>query len=184
MAILAGDAMTTLAFELLAQRINDAGLARSLMRELAEATNDMIAGQVYDTLPDFAPDMADLERLKTIHRHKTGALIRCSCRMGAIAGGGNARQVEALTQYAQAIGLMFQVIDDLLDVTQTTEHLGKAVKKDADKGKLTYPGLLGVDGSRREVARLHDEALDALQRLGEPANPLRDLCRYMAVRTR
>lgn len=184
MAILAGDAMTVLAFEVLAQRVEDAALSRELMRELAEATNDMIAGQVYDTLPDFDKAMADLDRLKTIHRHKTGALIRCSCRLGALAGGGGAAELDALTRYAEAIGLMFQVIDDLLDVTQTTEHLGKAAKKDADKGKLTYPGLLGVEGSRREVTRLHDEALEALEGLGDAANPLRALCRYMAVRTR
>jgi geranylgeranyl diphosphate synthase, type II len=183
MAILAGDAMTALAFEILFQDA-PSELAGRIAGELAAATNDMIAGQVYDTLPQFDPALPPLERLKTIHRHKTGALIRCACRMGAIAGGANQGQLQALTDYAEAIGLMFQVIDDLLDVTQTTDHLGKAAGKDADAGKLTYPGVLGIDASQAEVRRLQAEAHEALAPLGERALPLRDLCDYMAVRSR
>ena len=184
MAILAGDAMMGLAFELIACESKVQGPKSKVLAELSAATNDMIAGQVYDTLPEFPADMPALERLKTIHRNKTGALIRCACRMGAISGGASEGQLGNITRYAEAIGLMFQVMDDLLDVTQTTEQLGKAAHKDADKGKLTYPGLLGVEGSRREVERLHDEAQAALVSLGPPAQPLRELCRYMAVRTR
>jgi geranylgeranyl diphosphate synthase, type II len=191
MAILGGDLMMGLAFEIIGTSITRAELATAVSRELALATNDMIAGQVYDTLPDFEASVEPLERLLTIHRHKTGALIRCSCRMGALCGGADARQLDALTHYAEAVGLMFQVVDDLLDVTQTTEQLGKKAGKDQSKGKLTYPGLLGVATSRAEVenlaARAH-EALDSLEqnglREGVDTTALRELCDYMAVRCR
>jgi geranylgeranyl pyrophosphate synthase len=190
MAILAGDAMTSLAFEMLARRVSPPSLSGQLVRELATSTNDMIAGQVYDTLPNFDNAMEPIERLRTIHRHKTGALIRCACRMGAIAGGADRGSLDAISAYADAIGLMFQVIDDLLDVTQTSEHLGKAAGKDADKGKLTYPGLLGVEASREQVKQLQTAAHQALDRLAacrdaaDGAGTLRDLCDYMAVRSR
>ncbi len=215
MAILAGDLMSSLAFELIATRM-DPALAGLITRELAIATNDMIAGQVFDTLPDFDEGTAALDRLKTIHRNKTGALIRCACRMGAIIGSAssefrvssselkstetprpagsvpfnsepgtrNSELLPALTRYGEAIGLMFQVVDDLLDVTQTTEHLGKKAGKDADKGKLTYPGLIGVDASQREVERLEAEAYDAVKPLGDDAKLLKELCEFMAKRTK
>ncbi len=184
LAILAGDLLNSLPFELITTKVQPPELAAKLVHELACGTNDMIAGQVYDTLPQFSPDVSPLERLRTIHRHKTGALIRAACRMGALHGCAGERQLQSLTTYGQSIGLMFQVVDDLLDVTQTTEHLGKKAGKDIDAGKLTYPGVLGVDASRAEVQRLRDEAIHALESLGEAAQPLRDLCDYMAVRTR
>jgi len=183
MAILAGDAMMGLAFELVATHLSGR-LAGDVARELAECTNDMIAGQVYDTLPDFDSSVAPMDRLRTIHRNKTGALIRGSCRMGALCGGATAAQLADITRHAEAIGLMFQVVDDLLDVTQTTEHLGKAANKDVDKGKLTYPGLIGIEKSRAEIARLRAEAHDALRSFGDKAEPLRVLCDYMAVRSK
>ena len=183
MAILAGDLMNTLAFELVATQL-PASIAGAITGELAIATNDMIAGQVYDTLPDFAPDVPAMERLRTIHRHKTGALLRCACRMGAICGGANDEQLTRLTRYGEATGLMFQVIDDLLDVTQTTEHLGKTAGKDVEQGKMTYPSLIGIDASRREVERLAKEAYDALSPFGVAGHPLRDLCEYLATRTK
>ncbi len=184
MAILAGDAMSSLAIELLLTRVEPAELAARVARELVTATNDMIAGQVYDTLPAFEAGQQPLDRLMTIHRHKTGALLRAACRMGAILGGASEQELAALTRYADAVGLMFQVVDDLLDVTQTTEQLGKTAGKDARQAKLTYPGVLGVKTSRAEVARLHREAMGALATLGEAAQPLRDLTDYMAVRQR
>ncbi len=183
MAILGGDAMMGLAFELLATGIEDVALSGRLTLELATATNDMIAGQVYDTLPQFPEGLSDMERLKTIHRHKTGALLRCACRMGAIAGGGTDDQIDSITRYAEAVGLMFQVVDDLLDVTQTTEHLGKTAGKDSIQGKLTYPELIGIDATRQEVAQLQTQAHEALSKLDHQANPLRELCDYMAVRS-
>jgi len=182
MAILAGDAMNTLAFELIATRVTDQYLCATLVRELAVATNDMIAGQVYDTLPDFDSEIEPIDRLQIIHRHKTASLLRAACRMGAICGEAGASELDALSQYAEAIGLMFQIVDDLLDVTQSTEQLGKVAGKDAGQGKLTYPGLLGVEISREEVARLHHEARSTLEQFGDHADPLRELCDYMAVR--
>ena len=124
MAILAGDALQSLAFEMLLQG-DDAGLAAALCRELATSTTDMIAGQVYDTLGGFEPDLSDEQRLHMIHRHKTGALLRASCRLGAMAARADGSTFDALTHYGEQIGLMFQIVDDVLDVTQSTEHLGK-----------------------------------------------------------
>ena len=219
MAILAGDALNTLAFETLATHAPSAAVTAALTRELAVATNDMIAGQVYDTLPhdednldaDGEP-LSDFARLERIHQHKTGALLRCACRMGAICGQASAEQLDAVTDYAEAVGLMFQIVDDLLDVTSDAVTLGKATQKDLDAGKLTYPGLLGVDGSRAEIESLRERATAALDRLdGAVNNPdtpptgsglnaqndagtrrpdgprsqaLRDLCDYLATRDR
>lgn len=184
MAILAGDAMMGLAFELLADRLEPPTLTARILGELTRATNDMIAGQVYDTLSDFDANLDDLSRLRLIHQHKTGALIRCSCRMGALVVGADETKIEALSQFGESIGLMFQVVDDLLDCTQSTQHLGKTAGKDAAQDKATYPGLLGLDRSRQEVERLHNQALAALASLGESARDLRDLTVYMATRTR
>lgn len=184
MAILAGDAMMALAYDVIFTRITDPRKARDIAAELTSGTTDMIAGQVYDTLPDFDATVTPLDRLKTIHRHKTGALIRVACRMGAMCGNASADQLQSLTDYGEAIGLMFQVVDDLLDVTQTTEQLGKTAGKDVEQDKLTYPAVLGIERTRAEVVRLQQAAHDALASLGAPAQPLHDLCDYMAVRTK
>lgn len=184
MAVLAGDAMLGLAFELVATELQPAERARAVTAELATAANDMIAGQVHDTLPDFDPGTDAAARLLTIHRLKTAALIRCACRMGALCGDAGPRQLDAVSRYGDAIGLMFQVVDDLLDVTGSAEHLGKAAQKDADQGKTTCPGVWGLDRSRREIRRLHDEAIAALDMFDADAEPLREMCRFMAVRTR
>lgn len=184
MAILAGDAMSALAFEVIATRLEPPEVAAAVTRELAVATNDMIVGQVFDTLGGLDDTQTQAVHLQTIHRHKTGALITASCRMGALCARADAAQFDALSRYGQAIGLMFQVVDDLLDVTQTTEHLGKTAQKDARQGKLTYPGVWGVEASQSEVNRLRDLAHAALEPLGAQAKLLGDLCDYMAVRTR
>lgn len=184
MAILAGDAMMGLAFDLILNQTHDRDRACRIATELSAGTNAMIDGQVYDTLHSFDEDLEPLEQLKTIHRHKTGALIRAAVRMGGISAGADDQALDRLTRYGEAIGLMFQIVDDLLDVTQTTEHLGKTAGKDVDQHKLTYPALLGVDASKAEVERLADEAAAALEPFGEAAEHLRHLCRYLAVRTR
>ncbi len=184
MAVLAGDAMMALAVELLTTRVSDATLAHRLVHELVVGTNDMIAGQVYDTLSEFEDLTPEMEKLHTIHRNKTGALIRASCRMGGLCGGAEEAALEALTVYADAIGLMFQVVDDLLDVTQSTEHLGKTAGKDVDQQKLTYPALMGIDESRAEVERLRTRAHEVLADFGDHAKPLHELCDYLAVRTK
>lgn len=183
MAILAGDAMMSLAFELLAG-VADAKLSQELIRELGAGTTAMIAGQVYDTLPDFDAATPAARRLETIHNHKTGALIRASVRMGARVGGATAEQLANLTRYADAIGLMFQIVDDLLDVTQTTEQLGKTAGKDVKQDKLTYPAVHGLEASRAEVERLCGIARGALEPLGDRGRRLGDLIEYLAVRTR
>lgn len=187
MAILAGDAMLTLAFCAVAERTVDPMLAAALVKELGASTGAMIAGQVYDTLGGFAPDAAPADRLRMIHTSKTGALIRCACRMGAmcgLAGRADGAMLDAISVYSEEIGLMFQIVDDLLDVTQTTDHLGKKAGKDVDAGKLTYPGVYGIERSRQEVREHEGRALAAVGGLGEEAKPLRELAAYMAVRTR
>lgn len=186
MAILAGDAMLALAFGQIVQRVTDPALAQALVAELAHATTAMIAGQVYDTLGGLPPHLSPADQLPLIHRNKTGALIRASCRMGAMIGLSTPTppppSLHAITAYAEALGLMFQVTDDLLDALATTEQTGKRTRKDAASGKLTYPGVLGLDTSRRVVADLLAAALTALASLGEPAQPLRDLATHVAHR--
>jgi geranylgeranyl diphosphate synthase type II len=184
MAILAGDGLLGLAVELLTTCVENESLSRSLVRELTIGTNDMIAGQVYDTLGGFTAEMSAEQKLEIVHHHKTGALIRCACRMGGLCGKADDGQMQALTQYADAIGLMFQVVDDLLDVTQSTEQLGKTAGKDVDQEKLTYPSVMGLGASRREVERLTGVAHGALKMLNGTVQPLHELCDYLAVRTR
>lgn len=184
MAILAGDVMLSLAFEIIDQSELTEPQRCRLARELASATTAMIAGQVYDTLGGFDGDLTDDEKLLLTHRNKTGALIRGACRMGAICAGADEARMRALSTYGEAIGLMFQIVDDLLDVTQTAEHIGKATGKDLSAGKRTFPGLHGIEASRKEIARLEGEALEALASLDDDAGPLAELCRILAVRTR
>jgi len=184
MAILTGDVMMSLAFEWIAGADLTTDTIARLVRTLADATSCMIAGQIYDTVGGFPEGLSRPRQLELVHRNKTAALIRAACSLGADCCGCSAQGVGALTGYGEAVGLMFQVIDDLLDVTGTAEHIGKATGKDLDAGKLTYPGVHGPEASRKEVLRLRDEALAALAPLGRTADHLRELCEYMAVRTR
>ncbi|MCA9291246.1 MAG: polyprenyl synthetase family protein [Phycisphaerales bacterium] len=184
MAVLAGDALLNAAFETLADAPLPAETVVRLTRELSSATRRMIVGQVYDTLGGRPADFSDRQMLDLIHHHKTGALLRASCRMGAIAGGADEASLAAVDRYGTDVGLMFQIVDDLLDVTQTTEHLGKTAGKDSRAGKLTFAGVLGVEASRREVARLRADAAATLRPLGERAAPLEALASYLADRTR
>ena len=182
MAILAGDAMTTLAFQLLTQWHKDGELAAALVHVLSSATRSMIAGQVYDTMGGFQDGLSDHQKLLQIHREKTGALLTASAHMGSLSGGGSPAQTAALVEYADHLGLMFQAVDDLLDVTQSSDKMGKATGKDAAAGKLTYPGLMGVDGTRQEIARLLEVSLAAIAGFGPPADPLRGLAHKLAAR--
>ncbi len=182
MAILAGDALLSLSHEVLARHSGTS----SLLQELSSATTDMIAGQVRDTLPEAVdePGLEPLEQLRRIHHEKTGALLRCACRMGVWCGGGGEAIMTDATRYADAVGVMFQAIDDLLDVTSNAATLGKATQKDADAGKLTYPGLLGVEGTRRHVAQLLEQAEQALAPYGPSAHALRTFAQGLAQRDR
>jgi geranylgeranyl diphosphate synthase, type II len=120
-----------------------------------------------------------------VHRNKTGALIRAACRMGAMSSPTcSPAALAAISTYADAIGLMFQAVDDLIDVTQTSEAAGKRTGKDAEAGKLTYPSILGVEGTRAEIARMHRDALNALTPLGERAEPLATVAEFLATRTK
>ena len=183
LAILAGDAMFASAFGLLASKAPSAEAARDLITELAAASGAMIAGQVYDTvggLPRTGPE----EAVRMIHARKTGALIRAACRMGARCAGANADAFAAVSTFGDRVGLMFQIVDDLVDVEQTAEHAGKRTGKDAEAGKRTYPEAIGVEASRDAVTRLCDEAAAALEPLGERAALLADSARLLARRTR
>ncbi|MCP3903740.1 MAG: polyprenyl synthetase family protein [Planctomycetes bacterium] len=184
MATLAGDAMVSIAFELIAEASLDADVRSRIVRELASATTAMITGQVHDTVGGFPDGLSDEQRLGAIHRNKTGALLRAACRMGAICGHADEKVLGRLDRYGEAIGVMFQIVDDLLDVTQSTEHLGKAAGKDLSAGKLTWPGVMGIERSKDDVRALQAEARDALAPLGDAAEPLRRLGDHLAVRTR
>lgn len=184
MAILAGDALLNLAYAaVLESGVDDAGRVE-LVRELARGCAGMISGQVYDMMPELDPESDDRQRLERIHVNKTGALIRASARMGAICGKATPEQLDALTVYADAVGHMFQAVDDLLDVEQSAEQTGKRTGKDAQAGKLTYPGLMGVDETRAEVGRLLERAEGAIAVLGERSGTLRTMARQLATRDR
>lgn len=183
MAILAGDQLLTLAFAAVAESGVDGETVGVLTRELSAGTTGMIAGQVYDTLGGHADGRSDREKLIETHRNKTGALIRAACRMGAISAGADRPQLEAVTRFGEAIGLMFQAVDDLLDVTQSSEHVGKRTGKDAEAGKLTYPGIMGVDATREAIEGLRIEAARTVESLGAAAEPLGRLAERLAVRT-
>jgi len=174
-AILTGDALLTLAFELLAERIDDAGVAVALVRELAQAAGatGMIAGQVADLKAENTK--GSLESLEYIHVHKTAKMFRCAAVMGGLCGRADAGQLEALARYGLKIGLGFQIADDILDVSASSEQLGKTAGKDLKAAKCTYPALLGIDKSRELERRLADEAVAALERFGREANVLRQL---------
>ncbi|TAN37528.1 MAG: polyprenyl synthetase family protein [Verrucomicrobia bacterium] len=178
-AILAGDALLTFAFELLARATPAAPLAR----ELAEAAGSrgVVGGQAEDLAAEGrAPDAALLD---FIHTNKTGKLIRAACRMGALAGGTNEKQLAALTTYAEKIGLAFQIADDVLNVTSTPEQLGKAVGSDAARKKMTYVALYGLEPARAKAAALIAEAQAALAPLGARAAVLVALAEFTVRRT-
>lgn len=180
-AILAGDALQTLAFEVLAG-LDHPRLA-ALIRTLAAASgrDGMAAGQALDL--DAVGGHPDAESLAIMHHHKTGALIRAAVGLGAqVALPEDDARLGALDRYAQAIGLAFQIQDDILDVTGDAATLGKASGADAARDKPTYPALLGLDGARAKAAALLDDALTALEPLGEAGVPLAQLARYMIER--
>jgi geranylgeranyl pyrophosphate synthase len=187
MAVLVGDGLLALAFRLLSERVGDAALAGRLVAELSAGTSRMVNGQVLDTFGGAV--VGGVEGLRGIHRAKTGALIRVSCRMGGLCAGvgAGAPGLAALTGYGEDVGLMFQVVDDLLDVEGEAEAVGKATGKDAAAGKLTYPGVLGVAGSRAEVERLRASALGRLSALeaggGDRVGGLVRMCEELAKRT-
>ena len=176
MAILAGDALLTLAFEVLAKL--DAGAERriELVRELATASGTvggMIGGQVNDIEGEGKHPTARL--LESIHRAKTGALLRASVRMGAIYAGADVEQLAALTGFGEHVGLAFQIVDDILDVEQSSEALGKTAGKDAAQNKITFPAVYGIERSREMAEEERLAAHLALQPFDDRAQRLREL---------
>ncbi len=184
-ATLAGDGLLTDAFKVLARAgANAAAPAAALeaIAELAEAAGSagMVGGQVIDLLGEGRE--LGLAELETMHRRKTGALFVAAVCGGARLGGANASRLAALREYARALGLAFQVIDDLLDVEASTEAMGKRTNKDGARGKSTYPALMGVARARELANQLIAQAADALREFDGRADPLRALAAYAVER--
>ena len=181
MAILAGDALLALALHAACSTSRDTA---RIAHEVTNATSAMITGQVYDTLGGFPEGVPAHERLHIIHNHKTGALIRCACRVGALCGGARSEDFATIDHWGDLIGLMFQAVDDLLDVTQSADHVGKAVGKDVDAGKLTYPSVYGIEETRQQIMRLRSDALATLETLGSRGEHLISITEFLAARTK
>ncbi|MSV27813.1 MAG: polyprenyl synthetase family protein [Bryobacterales bacterium] len=177
MAILAGDALLTLAFEVLsALTMIDGDRRARLVKELARASGTlggMIGGQVEDLEGEGKPAEAAL--LNTIHTAKTGALLRGSLRLGAIYGRAEMHQLSALSRYGEHVGLAFQIVDDVLDVEQTSEALGKTAGKDAEQEKITFPAVYGVEESKRMAESERQKAHAAVEMFGDRAKRLREM---------
>jgi geranylgeranyl diphosphate synthase type II len=188
MAILAGDALLTLAFRLLAANFvgrlspESASALREVLADVAEAAGHggMVGGQVADLEAEGKPVSA--AALDYIHAHKTGALIRTSLRVGARICGATERELKALSLAGGNLGLAFQIVDDILDVTSSTAELGKTAGKDQAQQKATFPAVHGLDASRRRAKQLLDEAEAALAPLGPRAEPIRALGRFILER--
>jgi Geranylgeranyl pyrophosphate synthase len=182
-AILAGDALLTYAFELLAAPglgLPDKQLR--VIREVAVAAGKtgMVGGQVADVAAEGKT--LNLEEIEEIHKAKTGALLMVSARLGGILAGGTEQQIEALTEYARALGLAFQIKDDILDIVGDSETIGKPVGSDLRKGKSTYPSLLGLDGAERQLHSQILKAQNALKSFGKAATFLVELAYFIERR--
>ncbi len=186
-AILAGDALLTLAFEVLATRPPGSDRAASRAEAVALAAvragaRGMVGGQMADL--DAERDPADAPRLRWIHGHKTGALFSASAEIGAIHAGASEECRQALASYGSAIGLAFQIADDILDRTGSAESLGKTPGKDERAGKTTYPSLFGVEASKERAEALVERARRALEPLGLLTDPLAALADHAVSRSR
>ncbi len=188
-AILAGDALLAQAFEVLATGIQPADIAARCCALLAQAAgpsalvggqaDDLAAEQGLEVDGDAAHKLKHLER---IHSRKTGALFRVSLKLGAVVAGGTDEQLAALHTYGCSVGMAFQITDDLLDLSGDEAAMGKRTQKDAEQGKLTFPGLLGIEESEQRAATLIEEACDAAATFGERGEALQGLARYVLER--
>jgi geranylgeranyl diphosphate synthase type II len=184
MAILAGDALLTLAFQVLSRMPGPDGRGALLVEELATAAGTpggMVAGQVEDLEGEGKPATAEL--LEAIHHAKTGALLVASVRLGAICAGAAAPQLAALTRYGRHVGLAFQIVDDVLDVEQSSAALGKTAGKDAQQKKITFPAVYGLEASKRMAEEERRGAHAALEVFGERAGRLRELADFIVQRS-
>ncbi len=184
-ALLAGDGLLTYAFELLSTAQNGLSLKAQLdiVATISKAAGSigMVGGQALDIA--YENQEYPIETLQTIHRHKTGALITAAVVSGAIAAEASEKQREHLTAYGKEIGLAFQIVDDLLNATSTTEQLGKAAGSDAERGKATYPRYYGIEKTRELAKAATERAIATLSPFGEEARPLRALAEYIYART-
>jgi len=182
-AVLAGDALLTQAFEIAAKSKGWRRYPhRRIIREIAAASGSLqlIAGQVADL--EAEGKKLSASQLQYIHERKTSALLCCSVRLGGMSANCTESQLKALTEFGYNVGLAFQIIDDILDITQTTEQLGKTAGKDTTARKATYPSLVGLEKSRRIAARLTDRAFAALKTFGAKAVALEALASYLLHR--
>jgi len=178
-AILAGDALFSAAFEIVAESTLVSPAQRLAIVEVlarASGTRGLVSGECADILAEGK--QLDLEALESIHRRKTGALFAASCEIGAIAGDGSPAECAALAQYGEAIGLAFQIADDVLNVVSTPEALGKATGSDQDRQKATYPGLIGVEASLERARSLAETAKSQLEDLSGNTRFLADLADF------
>jgi geranylgeranyl diphosphate synthase type II len=191
MGILTGDALFTEAFAWLAKPIEGVDAMRQVraIRELATAIDStgMIGGQVADIVGERAQERSDdheslVEELHFIHRNKTGKLFTASVLLGGLLGGGSEEQLDALRRYGDALGLAFQIVDDLLDIEESSATLGKTAGKDVEQGKLTFPALLGAESARAEVERLQKVAEENAGMIAGPVNYLSPIARYICER--
>jgi geranylgeranyl pyrophosphate synthase len=183
-AILTGDALLTLAFEVLADRIAEPAVAVKLISQLAAAAGPagMIAGQAADLKAENGQGTREL--LEYIHTNKTAKMFRCAAAMGAVCGQAAEAELECLCEYGLKIGLAFQIADDILDVSASTDHIGKTAGKDARAAKCTYPSVLGLEKSRQLQQKLTNEAVAQLEDFGQKADTLRDLAAALLRRTK
>ncbi len=182
-AVLAGDALLTIAFEIVSRAKSAPRYNMSvLLREVAVAAGSrkLIAGQVADL--EAEGKQTSRAQLQYIHENKTAAILTTTVRLGAMSANANPKQLAAITKFGRALGLAFQVIDDILDVTQTSEKLGKSAGKDVAAQKATYPAVIGLEESRSEAKRLTRQAHDALSIFGPRAESLHALANYLLER--
>jgi geranylgeranyl diphosphate synthase type II len=182
-AVLAGDALLTIAFEIVSHTKPPHRYDPfTLLREVAVAAGSrkLIAGQVADL--EAEGKKVGLADLQYIHRNKTAAILTASVCLGAMSANATAKELAAITKFGRALGLAFQVIDDILDVTQTSEKLGKSAGKDIAAQKATYPAIIGLEKSRAEAKRLTKQAHDALTIFGKKGDTLHELANYLLER--
>jgi geranylgeranyl diphosphate synthase type II len=186
-AILAGDALLTQAFIVLSSAeyagMVPAGRMLQVIHEIAGSAGSrgMVGGQTVDMESEGKTDI-DLPTVQYIHIHKTGALIKSSVKAGALIGGAEGRELDAMTRYGEAVGLAFQIADDILDIVGTTEELGKDAGSDQARGKATYPAVMGIAAARSRAEELLDMAIEALNPFDHRADPLREIARYVVTR--
>lgn len=184
MAILAGDGLLTMAFEILADEIDEPRISAKLILELSQAAGPagMIAGQAADLRAENVA--SDMEMLEYIHLNKTAKMFKAAAVMGAVSSNADSAQIKALAEYGMKIGLGFQITDDILDVCSSSEHLGKTAGKDEKAGKLTYPALIGLERSKIIAEKIANQAIESLANFDERADVLRELALTLVNRTR